>query len=148
MIETIRKIQPLTHQNKSTKIGSVLTLSGSFIAYVVDLKLIELLEYGRRDRTSIKLSGHSEEIKCMKFSGNISEELILCSCSIDRIIIWNVTEVATSYEKNWKVLKKDLDFEPNDCSFHPYNESIAVCYGDTLAIFDINVNLHKKLVVL
>jgi WD40 repeat protein len=147
MIESIRKIQPLNQPNKSTKIGSVLALNSRFIAYIVDSKLIELLEYDRRDKKSIILSGHNEEIICMKFSNqfasDITEKLVLCSCSIDWIIIWDVTEMTFSNEKTWKVLKKDLDFGPSFCSFHPNNKTIAVCYGETLTIFDINVRVIR-----
>ena len=47
MIDLIRKI---TADTKESKVGSLLSLSESHIAFVVDSIFIDLLEYNRKDK--------------------------------------------------------------------------------------------------
>ncbi len=68
----------------------------------------------------------------MEFSRSSNDSLLLCTCSLDLIMIWDV--------KNLKGNKINsfLEYEPTQCVFDPDNKSLAVINGDNLLIFDIS----------
>lgn len=143
MIDLIRKIVPDTSSNNPQKLGSLLTMRNGLIAYVAGLFHIEVLEYERKDKKCISLKyGHQEQIKCLKFSqknSDIDESLLLCSCSIDHVLIWNISDLLKTGSGKAKILKRCLEFEPNQCAFHPKNNQVAICYGDHMTILEIDV---------
>ena len=127
MIDLVRKIIV----EDSIKTGCILSMNNDLIAFLVDDTTIQIGNISSKNKPLVTLKGHYEQIKCVKIS---SDSSLLCSCSIDRILIWNLS----SLEKS--LLQKKLDYEPTQCEFHPSNKQVAICYGDSLSIFEINVS--------
>lgn len=129
MIELVRRIT--AEETNTSNIGSVLSMNNELLAFVLDDKTIQVAYISFKNRPLLTLKGgHYEQIKCLRIS---SDSLLLCSCSIDRILVWNLST------SEWKLLLKKLDYEPNQCEFSPNNEQVAVCYGDNLSVFQIDV---------
>ena len=147
MIDLIRKITLACQSNRSIKLSPLLTVNSNFICYVINSCEIEILDYNRKDRAAnISLKeGHSEQITCLKFNDiDSSRHLLLCSCSIDHILIWDVNELFRSGNGQARILKANLEFEPNQCMFHPEKKIVAVCYADYLIAIDIEVSEYKQ----
>jgi len=87
----------------------------------------------------LKLKSHKQEIKCMKFSRDDDSNL-LCSCSSDLVIVWNIkTLVESKLLQGKNVITENLGTEPTQCCFHPNNQIIGICYGEKILLYDINV---------
>lgn len=136
MIDLIRKIEPNDRSNRSVRLDTLVSLSQNLIAFVVELIDIEVLEYGLKNVSSVKLKHHHEKIKCLRFSTNSA---LLCSCSIDHILIWKMSDVMNGQINDAKILKRNLEFEPSQCSFHSSDKTVAICYGDNLSILQVEV---------
>lgn len=115
-------------------------------------------------KKSLKLKAHKQEIKCMKFSRENGTNL-LCSCSSDLIIVWNIRQLIESkttfkincfrtiFKLNFfkakflqgkNVIIENLSLEPTQCCFHPNNQIIGICYGEKISLFDLGVNIYSK----
>jgi hypothetical protein len=133
--------------DNSTHLISVIALTKDVIAFVSDSICIEILKYTNNpNETTTKLTNkhHNKAIKTIKFSRQDDDksDVLLCTCSIDSIIIWNVDKILSNnsnLECHVKVYK-DLEYEPFQCCFDPSNERIAVCGGDTIKIIQIKVS--------
>lgn len=137
MIELVRRIP--AEETNTSNIGSVLSMNNELLAFVLDDKTIQIANVSFKNRPLVTLKGgHYEQIKCLRIS---SDSLLLCSCSIDRILVWDLS----TFE--WKLLQKKLEYEPNQCEFSPNNEKVTVCYGDYLSVFQIDVLFLHLLVI-
>ncbi len=136
MIDLLRKITLTDQASQSSKLSALLTISSSHLAYVIDQTQIELVNYNSStNKAIIPLNRvHQQQITCLRFSEASTQQLLLCSCSIDHVLIWNVLQSADA-----RILKTNLQFEPSQCAFHPYNKTLAVCYGQSLTIIQIEV---------
>lgn len=84
MIDLICKIAP-----KSAQLSSLVCLNETYLAYAIDFLFVEFVEYQRHDAKSVKLELHQEPVKCM----HLAKSDLLCSCSVDLVIIWNLSQI-------------------------------------------------------
>ncbi|CAF0884268.1 unnamed protein product [Brachionus calyciflorus] len=138
MLTQICKIAPENAQLNS-KIGPVLAFSENFLSFIIDFNSIEILEYNKKNKKAFRLYGHEKPIKCLKFSKEKSQQSLLCSCSLDSLILWDIDKIQLTKNLNGRVIGRDcFKYEPTNCTFDLSNQIIAVSCADLIYLFDTN----------
>eukprot|EP00761_Pharyngomonas_kirbyi_P009845 gb/GECH01009863.1/.p1 GENE.gb/GECH01009863.1/~~gb/GECH01009863.1/.p1 ORF type:complete len:874 (+),score=185.05 gb/GECH01009863.1/:1-2622(+) len=142
-------------QNKIKHVSSIqlrrssrfIDSGGDFVAVVMNENMVGLWKYGTygrefKEKPKVILSCHEYQVTALAF-GNQVGHLKLVTCSHDKIVLWNVTNLLSQESESGTIIGTEGG-PVSCCCFDLYDNFLIVCIECTAFVFDIK---KQKIIV-